>query len=218
MAVLAAGLVFAGFARTFYLRSHATPPLPPLLLAHGLVFTSWFVLLVVQTTLVAAGRTDVHQRLGIAGAALAALMVPVGIVTAIYATRRAYPAGGAAELAFMTTPMVDILLFATFVAAALHFRRRSETHKRLMLVATIAIFPPAIARLPLAVIAEGGPWEVFGVADAILVACVAYDTVVRRRLHPAFAWGGLLILASQPLRLALGDSDAWQRFAVWLIR
>jgi hypothetical protein len=199
-AVLAACLVFAGFARTFYLRSATFRPLAPPLLVHGVLFSSWFVLLVAQVSLVAA------------------LMVVVGIVTTLYATRLAAPNAGADALAFMTTPLFDILLFALLSGAGLAYRRQPETHKRLMLLATIAIFPPAIARLPFAFIAEGGPWEVFAVADAILVACVAYDTIVRRRLNPVFACGALVIIVSQPLRIAIGGSHAWQTFAASLVR
>src|SRR5262245_23628902 len=72
MAAFAAATVFYGFASTFYLRwMFDLPPLNLLLLSHGVVFTSWFLLFGVQTMLVAAHRTDVHRRLGIAGALLA---------------------------------------------------------------------------------------------------------------------------------------------------
>src|SRR5215207_9549026 len=76
--------VFAGFARTYYLRPYfGTPALTPLLHLHGIVFTSWLALLLTQTVLVAANRTGIHRRLGVAGAALAVLMVLVGASTAI---------------------------------------------------------------------------------------------------------------------------------------
>ena len=76
--------VFAGFAPTFYLRSRfETRPLIPLLLLHGIVFTSWLGLLLTQTALVAAKRTGIHRRLGIAGGVLAVLMIFVGTTTAI---------------------------------------------------------------------------------------------------------------------------------------
>src|SRR4030095_10394307 len=75
--------VFAGFAPTYFLKSYfGSPPLSPLLHLHGLVFTSWIVLLVAQTTLVAANRTDIHRRLGILGAVIAVLIVVVGTTTA----------------------------------------------------------------------------------------------------------------------------------------
>jgi hypothetical protein len=56
----------------------------------------------------------------------------------------------------------------------------------------------------------------FALTDAIVIAWVAWDTVRNRRLHPAFLWGTLFVLASQPLRLAIAHTAAWQRFAAWL--
>ena len=47
-------IVFAGFARSYYLKGvFGTPALPLLLHIHGLVMTAWFVLCFVQARLVA---------------------------------------------------------------------------------------------------------------------------------------------------------------------
>lgn len=54
---------------------------------HGSVFTAWFVWLVVQTSLVAAGRSDVHRRLGATGAAIG-MAVFVSFVAAAVLLRR----------------------------------------------------------------------------------------------------------------------------------
>ena len=83
MALAIAITVFAGFARTYYLRPYfGTPALSPLLNLHGLVFSSWLLLFFIQTVLVAAKRIRVHRRLGIVGAVIAALVVVVGTSTA----------------------------------------------------------------------------------------------------------------------------------------
>jgi hypothetical protein len=58
MAVAAAIVIFAGFAPTYYLKAaFDAPELSPLLHTHGLIFTSWIVLFVVQTRLIAGRRT-----------------------------------------------------------------------------------------------------------------------------------------------------------------
>lgn len=72
MAIVAAAIVFFGFARSYYLKGlFERPPLAPLLHLHGFLFTSWLVLLLSQVALVAAKRTDFHRRLGIVGGLLA---------------------------------------------------------------------------------------------------------------------------------------------------
>ncbi len=222
MAVVAASLVFAGFARTYYLRRLFTSaPLKPLLHLHGFLFTSWLVLLLAQVTLVAAKRTDIHRRLGVAGGVLAALMVVVGPIVAIHSARGEFtpkPRSASDHLGFLVVPLFDILVFAIVVAAALYYRRRPQTHKRLMMVATFALLPAAVARLPFAFIQNSGPLIFFGVNDLLLLACIVYDTLVHRRLHPAYLWAGLLLIVSHPVRLALGGTGAWLAFARWLTR
>src|SRR5437763_15514085 len=106
MAVAFVLTVFAGFARTFYLRPHfQTQPLIPLLVLHGVVFTSWIALLLTQTTLVATKRTRTHMRLGIAGGLLAGPMITIGTTTAITRAKwLAPPQGYTSPLVFLTIP------------------------------------------------------------------------------------------------------------------
>jgi len=209
--------VFAGFSRTFYLRPYfQTQPLIALLILHGVVFSSWIVLLVTQTTLVATKRMRTHMRLGIAGGLLASLMIVIGTVTAIVRAKGPSPVPGVNPLSFLTIPLGDMLVFASLVGAAFYFRRRADTHKRLMLLATIAILPAAVARLPFAFIQQYGPLAFFGLSDLFIVPCLIYDIVTRGRPHRATVLGGALIVISHPLRLVIGNTHAWLVFATWL--
>ncbi|HEX8503447.1 MAG TPA: hypothetical protein VF659_22880 [Pyrinomonadaceae bacterium] len=218
MAVVCVLTVFAGFSRTYYLRPYfGTPALAPLLHLHGVVFTSWLVLLLAQTALVAANRTRLHRRLGVAGGALAALMVVVGTATAVIRAKQgAAPPGSPGPLAFLTVPLGDMLVFAVLVGAGFYYRRRADFHKRLMLLATVAILPAATARLPFAFIQQGGPLVFFGVADLFIVVCLLYDVYARRNFHRATLLGGLLIIVSHLLRPVVGGTQAWLSFAGWL--
>ena len=110
-----------------------------------------------------------------------------------------------------------MLAFAILIGTALYFRRRMDMHKRLMLLAAVGLLPPAVARLPLHYIEAGGSFEVFALADLFLLGCIVFDTIKHRRLHPAFLWGTLLLVGSQPLRLLLGSTDLWLRFATWVV-
>jgi hypothetical protein len=82
-------LVFWTFARTFYLKPFfRSPPLSTLLHIHGAVMTGWVILLVVQTSLIAAQRVQWHRQLGVWGAGWAALVVLVGSITTLEAAAR----------------------------------------------------------------------------------------------------------------------------------
>ena len=212
-------IVLVGFARTYYLKVFfGNPPLPSLLVQlHGLVMTAWVVLFIAQVSLVATGRTKTHQRLGMCGAVLAALIVFVGVLTGIAgAARGASP--GPPPLQFLVIPLGDMVVFAILVGTALYVRRRRlDIHKRLMLLAAVNLLAPAIARIPLHFIETGGALAFFGLTDLCLLACVAFDTIRNRRLHPAFLWGTLFVVAFQPLRLMLAGTDVWLRFATALV-
>ena len=218
MAVAVALVVFAGFAPTYYLKgAFGGPQLPPLLHVHGLIFTSWVVLFIVQTRLIASRRTPLHRRLGVVGGLTAVAMLVVGTLAAIAAARRGFtPPGGPPPLTFLIIPLGDLVVFSGLVGTALYLRQRSQTHKRLMLLATIALLTPAIARLP--GIAAAGPPAFWGLTDLFIVACFVYDRVTSGRIHPAFKWGGLFVLAMQPLRLIVGGTGPWLAFAQWLTR
>lgn len=216
-AAAAALIAFVGFAQTYYLKGlFGTPALSSLVHLHGIVMTAWVALFVVQTQLVAAHRVDLHRRLGIFGVALAASVVVVGVATGIEAARRGV-SPGPPPLVFMVLPLSVVVVFAILFAAGLALRRRSDFHKRLMLLATLSLLTPAIARIPLEVIHAGGPPVFFGLTDLLVLACVAYDTARNRRLHPAFGWGALFFLVSQPARILLAGTAAWMQFATWLV-
>jgi hypothetical protein len=51
-----------------------------------------------------------------------------------------------------------------------------------------------------------------------VIACLVYDRATRGRIHPAFLWGGVLLMLSLPARFALTQSDGWLAVARWLTR
>lgn len=220
MAVLVFAAVFLGFARSFFLKpwfpGHPAPP-EPFFMLHGAVFAAWFALLVVQPSLVAAGRTDLHRRLGLAGAVLAVAMVVVGIQGALMAATR--PGGFIGvpipPLVFLVIPFTDMIVFAILVGMAIARRADAQSHKRLMLIASISLLSAAIARWPLELMATPSPAVFFGITNAFLFAIVVRDLATTRRLHPATLWGGLLVVISQPLRLAVAGTEPWLAFARW---
>ena len=221
--------VLFGFSRTFFLRAwfpewadaHGAPE--PFFYFHGGVFFAWFLLLLAQVSLVASGRVDVHRRLGRLGAVLAVAMVVVGTVGALIAAQR--PTGfidvPLPPLQFLVVPLADIALFASFVTLALVKRRQAQSHKRFMLLATIGIIDAAIVRWPFAIMTAALPLPGFSMSDVFvdlfLVPMVVWDVASRGRVHPVTFWGGLAVIASQPLRFVLSETDAWLAFAGWAV-
>jgi hypothetical protein len=224
MAIVMALTVVIGFAPTYYLKMFGSGPMvtiskspfTPLVHLHAALFTSWVLLFIVQTALVANHRVAVHRRLGIAGGVLAAMMVTAGTATAIKAAARGAAPPGVDPRAFLAIPLFDMLLFSTFVATALSLRRNKEAHKRLMLLAYISIIVAAVARMP--GVLPFGPLAFFGLAFIFLFAAVIYDLVTRRRIHKAYLWGGMLLVGSVPVRLMISTTASWRAFAEFVTR
>ena len=84
-----------------------------------------------------------------------------------------------------------------------------------MLLATIALLPPAIARWVL-LLGLGAP-VVLLISTLFLLPLVAWDLRTQRRLHPVTLRGGLLLVVSGPLRLVLAQTDGWLRISDWLV-
>jgi hypothetical protein len=219
MATCATLVVFAGFAPTFYLkRWFATPELTALALVHGLVFSSWIILFAIQIGLVATGNTRVHRRMGIAGAVIATAMVVLAIALAIQAARQGHsPVRGLSPLSFLAVPVFNIAGFAVLIGAALHLRGDPQAHKRLMMLATISIIAPGLARLHLDIIQSGGPPVFFALTDLMILAGIGYDVLTRGKVHSAWLRGGLLLVLSQIAPLLVARSTPWLAFARWLV-
>ena len=111
----------------------------------------------VPFTLVATRRTRIHMKLGVAGGVLAALMIIIGTFTAIIRAKGASPLPGVNPLSFLTIPLGDMLVFGILVGAAFYFRRKLDAHKRLMLLASIALLPAGVARWPIGFISPSMP-------------------------------------------------------------
>jgi hypothetical protein len=211
MSVLLLVAVLAGFVPTFFLRPlFDDEPLRWHLVMHGAVLTAWFAWFVLQTWLVQTGRVSNHRRLGLVGAAIGAACVfggPTATATAIRSLldrgltwdskMSEYPALGIESLtlaqygpSLVFGNVGSTLLFAGLLAIAVRHRHRADTHKRLMLLASINFISPAFARLSRLPGWGGEDGLLIPVMFiALLLALVVYDRRTLGRVHPATARG-----------------------------
>ena len=152
------------------------------------------------------------------GVVLALALVTVGMLTAIASARAgATPLPSIPPLVFLVMPVGELVTFTVLFTAAVVLRKRSPWHKRLMLLASIALLAPAMARLPFGFVQSGGPPAFFGLTDLVILACIAFDTVKNRRVHPAFIAGFVVVVVGQLGRLLVSRTPEWMTFAKWLV-
>ena len=216
--LLAAALVFTGFARTFYLNGlFAKLHLPSLFIVHGVVFSSWLVILVTQALLVSARKIQVHKTLGYASIAIVVAMLSLGWIMSVEAAQRGFtPPGGPHPLAFLAFQLFGLFAFAALIAAAYLLRNRPETHKRLMVGATILLLTPAVARIFLLFTTRAVLPKTLGVQLALLLGCMGYDLVTRKRIHVAWIWSTVAFLLFVFGAIFGGTTGAWLAAAHWI--
>jgi len=219
MAVLILITVFIGFARTYFLAGMLSAPLPsPIIHIHGAIFTSWIILLIVQTGLVAARRVDIHKKLGLFGFGLACLMVVFGLLASVnslgrWVARGTSPVAGVDPRTFFIVPVTDIFVFATLIYLGWALRYKGAEHKRVVYIATIALLDAAIARWPFQFIQTGPHVLADLCCYAFLFALVAYDLWSTHKVQRVTLWASLLVIVVQQIRIPIGFTPLWHRFA-----
>ena len=217
MAIVSALIIFAGFAPSFYLKSiiHAPPPLSLLTTVHGVVFTAWMALFITQAALISANNVALHRQIGMMGALLFGAMISLGYATALIAGHLGHaPPGAPAPLYFMALPLISFTGTLVLVALALHYRRKSDWHKRLMLAALFTMTPPGTGRIVIPLgLAPEGTWISLIVAELLLAVAMLHDWSNDKRIHPAY-WVAAGVMAVVHIGVAWAySSPAWLAFA-----
>lgn len=217
MPLVMLAMVLYGFARTYFLAGMVTAPLPNKLIhVHGAAFSTWMVLLIVQTGLISTRHVKWHMKLGIFGFGLAAAMVVLGLLASVDALRRGSGPLGLDPQTFFVIPVTDVLIFSVLVFSAYRLRRNHEAHKRLITIGTIALMDAAIGRWPIAVLQKHPPTQDL-VILALLLMVVFYDLFSLHRVSKFTLWAGLLVMAVHLTRVPLGHTAVWHSIAQRLL-
>jgi hypothetical protein len=197
MALFLIALVFLGFAPSFYLRDvvppypRPNPTLPLSVLLHGGLFSLWMLVFDTQTQLVAAGRRDVHMKLGIAGMLLALAIIPMMYLVTVWQVARANQPPFTDPLTWTIIPLAVILPYAWMIWTGWSRRREAQWHKRAMLSAAIlVVMGPAIGRIPIAPPTLNGFTVHLLIGMLLFVPMVLWDRRSLGRVHPA-TWLGI---------------------------
>ena len=224
MAIFLVAVVFIGFAPSFYLRGvvpsypRPNPTLPPAVLFHGLMFTLWMALLVIQTQLVSARRTETHMNLGKAAMLLAIALIPVMYLTGVWGVARESHPPFIDGLNWTAIPLAVIPAFGFLIYEAWRRRREAQWHKRLMLGATILFAAgPGFSRIPLAPPSFWGFTIQLLAGTALLyVPLFIWDRRTQGRIHPATWTGYAVATAAAVIPLALIYTRSWAAIAARL--
>jgi chromate transport protein ChrA len=219
MAILLCVVVFIGFSPTYFRAGMLRAPLPsPILHVHGAVFTLWMALYLVQSALISARRVAWHRSLGTIAFCLPPVMVILGVIAAIDALGRKVMIGPLDPAASLSISLLGIVCFAIVIFAAWRTRRKPDSHKRLIVLATFSLVEAAFGRFP---------WDQIGLPPAagaltglgmMVLLIIAYDLISLHRIHRSTLWAAPLTFAVAALSVPIGMTPAWHSFAAFLAR
>jgi hypothetical protein len=219
MAILLCAVVFIGFSPTYFGAGLLRAPLPsPILHVHGAAFTLWMILFVIQSALISARRVAWHRSLGTIAFCLPPVMIVLGLIAAIDALHRGVRIGPLEPAVSLAIPLLGITSFSIIIFAAWRARRRPDSHKRLILIATIGLTQAAFGRFP---------WNQVGLQPAagavtglglLILLVIVYDLVSLHRIHRSTIWSAPLTFVLGAFAVPIGMTAPWHAFAAFLAR
>jgi hypothetical protein len=216
--------MIAGFGYDFSRYLAQLPPPPLLIHVHAVVFGLWLFVQTAQIVLITRGDFRMHRQLAVYALGLAAVMIPLGLAAALTAKFRHLGMAGT-EPQFLAVNLLDIISFGLFILAGYLLRRDPASHKRMMMLAMVAITDPGFSRFSDAFMHDPGPghfWIQFLYnfwGNALLIGLMTgWDLWRRRTLNPAFAIGATLLLGSELFAMAIYYDATWKQIAISIIK
>ena len=200
MTLLMAFFVFSGFGMTYWypMASGTFPPAPPVVHLHGMVYSLWMILLVVQAGLVNVRNISLHRSLGMFGIALATAVIFMGALITLLGSR-----GNPDGINYNNGIYLGIMAvvgFALFFTLAIRNIRKPEIHRRLILFAMLPILPPGIHRLymiPLGL--QSFPVMAMYLTLDAMAAAIVYHEWRNTKSISRYTWFGVIWLVIQQL-------------------
>lgn len=221
LGILWMGMI-AGFGMDFSRFLHENPPPPKVLYVHAAVFSTWMLLLTAQVLLVLGDRVAWHKKLGWFAAGWACLMAVLGPWAALASAATSLHGSGSIDPPFLAVNMVDIGGFLVLLAWGLTLRKNPAAHRRMMILATVALADPGFSRVsgtlwpvePAHVL----PWFFYTFyGNVLLIALMTGWDWWRGRLMRSFVMGAAGLLAGFAAASFLYFWGPWKVFTLGVV-
>ncbi len=186
---------------------------------HSSLFLGWLAILFAQALFVRVGRVDLHRRLGPLFATYGYGAAAVGAIAGVQLAAFRVTRGGTLDEAaiFVAAPLLDMLMFMGFLTAAIIYRRRSEIHRTLMVFAAYSFAFIGLVRYLVRLGALENLWLGTLLLVAPILACMAWEYAMRRRVHAVW-FIGLAAFTTRLLVELLATLPPWLPIGRALIR
>lgn len=217
--LIALAIVLTGFYKTFIIPSfQGTFEAPLVIYLHGFFLFLWSLVFIAQTILIRK-RFKLHRLLGFSSLILVGGIVISTMASGVYVMKRDLAAGlGEIAISSLVGTFTTPLVFASFVAAGTFYKRKPEIHKRLMLLAMIAILWPAFFRFRHYFPSVPNPELVFAmiIPNSMILLAALWEKLSIGRIHGVYLTAGAALFAENAVETWLFDSPGWRVTAHWL--
>jgi hypothetical protein len=216
------GIVVLGFFKTYFGLFPSFNNVTLIQHIHGLLFTTWFVLLFVQPLLIRYGNYRLHRIIG----RFTYVLVPCIIISIHFIAREAYLNAVAAHMPRRTVlvntyfQVYQIFDFTILYLLAIANKHRTPYHMRYMIATSLAIVGAGLRRAFEHVLGMGGGDAVlygFLVPDLILVGLIVYDKINGQNSR-AYVIALIILAISHYSFYFLPQSALWQSVAGYFVR
>lgn len=212
MTLLMNFFVFGGFGLSYFMpmAKGSFPPAPPVVHLHAAVHFLWMVMLTTQPLLVNVGKVSLHRSLGNLGIAVGTGVFFTGGLLALLAaaSTRDNPLPPYYDLVYLG--IMSVTGFGVLFALSIANVRRPEIHKRLVLLATLPLLPPAVNRIYMIPfgMTDLPLLPMYLTLDAMAVAIVVQEWRATGRIH-VYSVLAVTLLAVQQLLHAPVANSGW---------
>jgi len=216
------GIVVLGFFKTYFGLFPSFTNVTMIQHVHGLLFTTWFVLLVVQPLLIRYGKYRAHRIIG----KFTYVLVPCIIISIHFIAREAYLNAVAAHtprknvLANTYFQVYQIFDFALLYLLAIINVRPTSAHMRYMIATSLAIAGAGLRRFfghDFGMSGDAALLYGFLVPDLFLVGLIVYDKI-KGQNSKAYIVSLIILAISHYSFYFLPYSALWQAVAGYFVR
>jgi hypothetical protein len=210
-------LAIVGFFNSYFGRFPHFNGLPDMAHLHAIGFLTWFTLLIIQPLLIRYNQVRIHRLLG----KFSYFLVPYILFTIIGMIKYSYSIYGKHYLIAINPPglyfsIQGAINFTLFYILAMVNKKNTAFHMRYIIVASLALIPPAAGRFfveELKLGPIGGPFSGILVL-LIIIGLIIYDKVKLKKVSKPYIIALIFNLMVNISIATFIPTHAWQFIAL----
>lgn len=207
MGILLLILVILGFGSALLTSQTNPASLPTLYHVHALIYLIWFLLFIFQARLINSNNRNLHKKLGYSSVVVVVVMLVTGIMMTSHSYDRGISPVPIVDIhQFLAFPLIDFLGLLIFFSLAFLTRHNALAHKHYMLLTSIVIMDPAIARLTASV---GVPPAALLIHLGLVVLLMIHDRKANGKIHYATWFGLAWVILRVAFIFTIGATQIW---------